>query len=439
MKHVDDGHTRRREYQARHIIGDLRAELASWTQRVSEGGPLEKHASQVRSVVRVLVTALDRLDAMPEGDRIDRCADIVLDLHHLWDFFRSKILLRQAPRYKEILQVTDELAWSLYEPVMRTATSPQGPREPPLTFPSRQPVPFATPRGSNFEDLLAYGKQRTLDGRKASKCLPVPLISLPWSSGRHLPALLAVAHETGHHIEDDFALTPSLLAQLREHAGVPAERLALWEQWLGEAFADICATLACGPAYLWALSDVLQATGEIRMEASSSYPPNRLRILICRAALPGDRDAGSLPPIPGTPHPTDVEPEAVVNAVLSQAMQELGGRTLPSLIGLHRPGGVPQEAERLTKSLRTTRRDVPGIIAAATLAFVNDPSVYGAAEIGERCINEILDLRIDGKRDISDVEHKERRDFLAGNQLFDLLLDRTFVVDADLRAQRLSN
>lgn len=424
MTRVDEGYRSRREHETRHVIDDLRAELSSWTSSASEGRSLEKHESQVRSVVLVLTTVLDRIDLMPPDERALRAADIVLDLHHLWDFFRSKLLIRQVPRYGGLLEVTDELAWSLYEPVMLAAAPQSRLREPPLTFPSRQPVPFATARGSDFEDMLSHGKQRTLDGRKASKYLPVPLISLPWSSGRHLPSLLAVAHETAHHIEDDFGLTPSLLARLRSVTGMEADRLLLWERWLGEAFADICATVACGPAYVWALADALRTAEEHHAGESADYPPNRLRLLICHAALPSLQEPYSLPPLPGHQEPADTEPDAVVRALLSDGMRELGGKGLRELIGLRRPADIPEEVARLRNALRTRRRDVPGILATATLAFVADPSAYEAAGIGERCMNEVIGLRQKGKRHTVSGGHGGSRDSRAGDALFELLHDR---------------
>ena len=43
------------------------------------------------------------------------------------------------------------------------------------------------------------------------------------------PALLTVAHETAHHIEDDRGLTGELHERVREFAGLPADRVSLHE------------------------------------------------------------------------------------------------------------------------------------------------------------------------------------------------------------------
>ncbi|MGW3585428.1 hypothetical protein ACWDM8_29340 [Streptomyces rubiginosohelvolus] len=420
--HPDEGYPSRREHEIRQVLADFRQELHDWGQAATTGD-LEKHGSQIHSVTRVLLSALDQVDALPAAQKAERSADILLDLHHLWDFFRGKLMMRSLPSQRIVLDAADELAWSLYQPLRLAATSGTPAWEPPLTFFGRHPVPFAMPRGSAFEKLLPFGKQRTRDGQAVAQHLPFPLIGIPWSSGRHLPALLAVAHETGHHIEDDLRLTASLTAHLRGHAGLEPASLVRWERWLGEAFADICATLACGSAYLWALTDAMTAAASQPLP-DHAYPPPRLRALICRAALPGSAQE-SLPPLPGEPHPTDDEAQAVFVALAEQGIEELGGRSLRSLLGLRRPEGVPVAANRLLHSLRSERRDVEGVLAAATLAFVRDPSGFVDGTVGLTALDEVLRLRPKGPRAVPAKETgREERDRASGEGLFALLLSR---------------
>ncbi|MGW7360502.1 hypothetical protein ACWGI0_28715 [Streptomyces sp. NPDC054802] len=419
----DEGYPSRREHEIRQVLADFREELNDWAQAVTTGD-LEKHRSQVGSVARVLLSALDQVDSLAASERSNEAADIVLDLHHLWDFFRSKLVMRSLPRQRIVLDAADELAWSLYEPFRRAATSGTPNFEPPLTFFGRHPVPFATPRGSAFERLLPFGKQRTKDGKAAAQYLPFPLIGIPWSSGRHLPALLAVAHETGHHIEDDLHLAVPLTAHLRSHARLRPAPLAQWEQWLGETFADICATLACGKAYLWALTDAMTATAASQPFPTGNYPPPRLRALICRAALPGS-DQDFLPPLPGEPHPSDEEAKAVFTALAQHEIEELGGRSLRSLIGLRRPEQVPAAANRLMHSLRSERRDVEGVLAAAMLAFVGDPSGFVGGAVGLTALDEVVNLRPKGPRAVAGKETGQlERDRTSGEGLFELLRSR---------------
>lgn len=418
-----DGYILRRDHEIRHVLVDFRAELDEWDSTVVDNGPLHKHRSQVKGAVGVLRAALESVECMPAQDRSERAAEILLDLHHLWDFFRGKLLIRHLPRYKTLLDVTDELAWSLYNPA-RTAAGASGarfPKEPPLTFLSRRPVPFATSRGSDFEPLLAFGRQRTFDGRTAASHLPFPLIGIPWSCGRHIPAILAVAHETGHHIEDDFHLTPTLESRLAQRSGLTPQRLTDWSRWLGETFADICATAACGAAYLWTLTDALgpaEAHGDTRSE---TYPPARLRALVCRAALPPGTNS-FLPPLPGEPDASDTEAEAVVTALTAEGLDELGGRTPQRLFGLRRPQTLPLTVDRLLNAVPSGRGDVPGVLAAATLAFMKEPDAYVEREIGERALDEVLALVAQGPRAGTDHNTTHaHRDTASGRALFEAL------------------
>ncbi|MFD9461589.1 hypothetical protein [Streptomyces sp. NPDC060027] len=419
----DPGYRARREAEVRHLTSGLQAELDDWSLTAKHRGPLEKHRSQIEGAVRVVSGALLRLQELPPVERERRAPELVLDLHHLWDFFRSKLLARRIPRYKAFLDAADELAWSVYDPVRGAAPNSIALKEPPLAFPNRQPVPFAAPRGSDFEELLPAGRQRTRGGRQASRHLPFPLIGIPWSASHHLPTLLSVAHETGHHIEDDFALTQSLRTRLREHSGLSEERIALWEPWLGEVFADVCATLACGEAYVWALGDMITAAGATTGTGTESYPPPRLRLLVCRAAL----DSGPLPgtralPALGSQQPGDGEAEAVVAALAGAGFPELGGARLGSLIGLRRTGGLEEAIGRLLTGLESRRRDVPGVLAAATLAFVHSPQKYDEECVGDRALGEVLALVPDGARAAALPDAMlAQRDSAAGRDLLDLL------------------
>ncbi|OLZ73593.1 hypothetical protein AV521_05950 [Streptomyces sp. IMTB 2501] len=410
---ADAGHRARRDAEARHLVAGLHAELADWSRAGADGGALEKHQSQIESAVRVVSGALERLTGLPAAERRERAPELVLDLHHLWDFFRTKLLVRHIPHQRRFLSVADELAWAVYDPVRRSAAAHLALREPPLTFLDRHPVPFAAARGSAFEELLPSGAQRTLAGRRAAAHLPFPVIGIPWPASHHLPSVLAVAHETGHHIEDDFGLTAVLGTRLRQRAGLPAGRLAQWQGWMGEVFADLCATLACGEAYVLALDDAL-AAHPAASDGGAHYPPRAVRVRVCRAAL----DAGPAA-LPGC---ADAEAHAVVQALIGEGFEELGGARLRSLVGLRRPAELPGASARLAAGLRSKRSDVPGVLAAATLAFVADPARYDRQNVGERALLEVLALVPRGPRAATATgPQRAARDSAAGHDLFDLL------------------
>ncbi|MFF0534301.1 hypothetical protein ACWDF1_22535 [Streptomyces coelicoflavus] len=412
---VDAGLPARREAEVRHLLTGLEQELTDWKEAARTRGPLEKHQSQIESAVRVVTGALGQLRSLPAPEQQRKTPELVLDLHHLWDFFRSKLTTRHIPQYKRFLDVADELAWAIYDPVRQAATdSSLAFREPPLTFLGRHPVPFSAARGSDFEDLLPSGAQRTLAGRAASRHLPFPLIGIPWSASHHLPSLLTAAHETGHHIEDDLKLAEPLLVRLRERAGLPAERVSVWEPWLGEVFADMCATLACGEAYVRTLADALATAGDVA--GGGAYPPPGLRLQVCGATL-AEQATGS----PPEEH-DGTEPTAVVHALINDGFPELGGATLASLIALRHPGQLEQASLRLRNGLRSGRSDVPGVLAAAALAFLDAPDAYDDHAVGTRALQEVLSLVPQGPRAASAPERLlALRDSAAGRDLFDLL------------------
>ena len=76
----------------------------------------------------------------------------LLAVHSVWDYFRSKLVLRQQEPFATFLKAADAFAWACYLPVLEHLSDPQGPlRQPPLVAlqggvvavrdPSRSPVP----------------------------------------------------------------------------------------------------------------------------------------------------------------------------------------------------------------------------------------------------------------------------------------------------------
>jgi hypothetical protein len=46
--------------------------------------------------------------------------------------------------------------------------------------------------------------------QRAVERLPIPPVGVPWFQLRPLPDALVLAHAIGHHVENDFDLTPTL-------------------------------------------------------------------------------------------------------------------------------------------------------------------------------------------------------------------------------------
>ncbi|MDT0479746.1 hypothetical protein [Streptomyces doebereineriae] len=372
---IDVDHYQRSGTRSDYLVRSLNRETARFEEATMAGQPLEKHHSQVASLVQMLKTSLDDLERLPDAN----LPELVLDLHHVWDFFRSKLILRCLPQYRGFLDTADELAWACYAPALREAgvSAPV----PPLVFPNRALVPFAVARGSDYRELLPSGV-RTRSGAKAVQQLPFPIIGVPWYQTEHLPGLLAVAHEAGHHIEDDCKLKAALKARLRE-SGLSSERQTVWQRWLAEVFGDICACLACGPAYIETLSDALAAAPP---PAVGTYPPPHLRLEVCRMVLepPGE-------------DPSD-EAAVVVRALTTGGYPEFGGKALPAVLGCTEALNLDVPVGKLLVGMPSETRDVRSALAAAAIAFLQDPAGYDKQHVGQNVTQEILDLRPFGVR-----------------------------------------
>ncbi|QJY47943.1 hypothetical protein [Pseudonocardia broussonetiae] len=402
------GYAQRRRAELGHARDSLRAEWAYWQAATAPGEDLEKHNTQIGSVVRLLGAGMDGLDTTRPGDP----AEAILDLHHVWDFYRAKLALRSVAPVRRFLDAADELAWTTYRPAIEAAgLFGVRLREPPLVFLDRSAVPFATPRGESYRDLLPRDV-RTRTGADVARSLPFPVIGLPWYLSSHLPGALLVAHEVGHHIEDDCGLTPELTARLVASA-VPESRKAQWKVWLGEAFADVVASLACGPAYLTVMLDGLAAAPE-GGAGQERYPPAVVRAALCRATV--DRRAR------WDGRDTADEAAAVVSALLAGPYDGLGKRALPEVVKSPSPN-TDRGAERLRLGLSSGLHDVRSVLAAAARAFVDDPAAYDAKGVGPRAITEVLALRPKGVRgmQLGDRTSREKRDTAFGQWFVEIL------------------
>jgi hypothetical protein len=288
-------HRRHAEILAR--LGSLDSEFEHWRQRTLTGA-LGRHHSQVRRITTVLGGLLDQVRAdlpvtpdLPLLAQGRRTESAILAAHTLWEFFRSKLLLRESALFQKPLAACDDLAWACYRPARDAFGRGTTLREPPLVYFNALWSPFAMPRDQTFaaEIRAAHGLGGALSAERfqaALDQLPIPLVGLPWYQAAHLPSALILAHEVGHVVDWDFHLDPSIDAAIQS-TSIAAERLADWVAWRHEVFADLFATCAVGPAFAGALMDLLAATpAEIRAENGRGllHPPRTLRIgLVCQA------------------------------------------------------------------------------------------------------------------------------------------------------------
>jgi hypothetical protein len=411
----------RRRAELEHERESLRNEWRYWEGETDQPA-MEKHKTQIESVVRMLRDGLTELD----GYSSPEVPELILDLHHVWDFFRYKFALRYVKPLRDFLDVADELAWTIYGPAAQAAANRgRELREPPLVFLDRGAVPFASARGSSYRDLLPRAV-RTQAGADAARTLPFPVIGVPWYLTGHLPGVLLVAHESGHHIEDDCALSGTLSARLAG-AGLAEPRLRSWGSWLGEVFADVVASVACGVAYPTLLIDAL-AAAPAGGAGAEHYPLPRVRARICMAAidqagLPGDPELAAEGDRLSTPSPADDEVSDVVRLILAEPYDELGGADLPTVLGSKAVADAGTGADRLLDGLTSRQPTIPAVLAAVALAFARSPANYDKRGIAQRAIAEVSQLRPAGVRASADPEARKARDRQAGHALLASLID----------------
>ena len=224
----------RRRAELRSKLSSVAAEFEHWRAASAKGELLRKHHSQIERTTRALAGLADRIehdlgDAQGESvlGRSQQIERAVLDLHRLWDYFRSKLALRFVVWFQQPLYAVDELAWACYEPIQRAVAPELRDRlkEPPLTFFNGAWSPYAAGRGRAYAPEAVNGALLGLvSAHDAIRKLPIPVVGVPWYLAQHLPDSPVVCHEVGHTVEDDFGLEPEATAALEtalEDAAVP--------------------------------------------------------------------------------------------------------------------------------------------------------------------------------------------------------------------------
>jgi len=276
----------------------LSADLDAWRERTtphadSDLPALVRHHSQVARVSNALEAQLKALLAqfasIDDPTRRARSSRRVVHTGAvIWEFFRSKLLLREMPDDLPLLTLLDDVAWIAWKSACLHAKSAAGSgKTPPLVFFSPMQTPFVQTRGSVFA-LNDINSTSSKDYAELIGALPVPVIGLPFGDARHLPTALSIGHEVGHVLEEDLELEE----EIREIIfGVETAEPTAWASWASELFADVWGIHTSGESYVRVLSQYLMNRTEtiVQSEAKGpkwgAYPTPMLRMRFCWSVL----------------------------------------------------------------------------------------------------------------------------------------------------------
>jgi hypothetical protein len=398
------------------FTGSLHEDLTAWNDATA-AAPLNKHASQVAGIVGQLTQAMASLPTTGAAQSQPELEQTVGDYTHIWDFFRSKFMLRYVPWYQPLLGAADDLAWAAFQPVRDLRA---GRREPPLVYFSRDVIPFTVTRGQDYQNLLPRGGLWSGRSEEIASSLVVPVISLPWQRFSSLSVLLAVAHEVGHVVVSDLELLPVLSERLA-NAGLTSQHQTLWSGWLEEVFADIFSAVVCGGTVALALTDQLGTRPD--PPATSAYPPVALRARLIMHTARRRADLSLQPRVDVGPAGdqlgdlvTDVEP--VVAALLDAELPPISGH----IEDLYSPVDGPElldDIDRLTRGHDPQSGDIRVVLAAAAAVELTQPDAYHEQQAGRLALRRAAAIR-DVSRRARETGSQER-DRQAGSDLAAIL------------------
>jgi hypothetical protein len=402
-------------------LASLDTEFAHWRTEAGPSGPLEKHHTQVEAMTRELTVPVELLRARIGGLDADgllaagpQIEGMILDLHRIWDLFRSTLALRYVAHFAGYLLAADELAYRCYQ----RAEAMGAAREPPLLYFGAERSPVTRPRGVD----MSVGGDGTDALPEAVHRLPMPLIGLPWFQVSHLPDAPAIAHEVGHDVEFDLGLSDTIAALIELallHAGVKDELLRGWLAWRAEVFADVFGTLALGPSYTATLIDFLAADPlAVASEYQghpfwSDHPPAGVRVLLSTATLelmPSFApEAAKLREAWFSVYPAHAVQEfaddagTVAEAVVRGPYEKLNGGPLTGMIAfspeMHDRAQLDaMNAAKGARALEPLARDAREHVAAARIAFERDPVGYRDAGVQARVLRSIREQQTVGTR-----------------------------------------
>lgn len=424
----------RKRVELHQKLAGVRDEFAHWTAEAGSCRLLRKHQSQIQRLTDQLSGMADslaaQLAAIPaEADRVlgeSRPLQLrVLEVHRLWDYYRSKLNLRYVAWFADYLAAADDLAWECYEPVREAASASADPpavRAAPLVFLTGEFSPYTHARAARYEIEPLPEVLDSEEFRAIAAALPVPVIGVPWYQVAHLPDAPLIGHEIGHDLEKELGLTTTMEGDLATAlAGLDdGERAVAWNAWRAELFADLYGLLCTGPAFVASMADLLAADPlEVADQAQIAaawepHPPAslRMRALTHALSLQGfETDALALRDAWEAAFPPDPrdrflgEVPMVVEALWNSRYRQLGGPLCGAITFSRDQQDLAMAVKvGVLNGMAPQANDIRCLIAAARLAFDADPEGYhtrprdGKKTAQELILDHVLSLRDNAPR-----------------------------------------
>jgi len=440
----------RRHIELHAKLASVELEFGRWRDASERGQPLRKHYRQIRRVTNALDAMRMRIaqdveaaagdEVLAQARQLERS---ILELHRLWDYFRSKLALRSVSWFQQPLYAVDELAWACYEPFQLAVTvgRPTDLKEPPLSFFNGAWSPFAAGRGRVYEPERVEGAiMSTTSVRDAIRKLPIPVVGVPWYLAQHLPDSPVVCHEVGHVAEQDFGLTEAVEAAL-EGADITDEHRSAWRSWLSEVFADVYGCLGVGSAFVSALMGFLVddpatvAKQQLAAPGWGKYPTTDLRMAFNFAVL---RHMGLDGPAQDleqrwsayyggdrmSAYRRDCEP--VAEALLCSPLAPLGNVALANVLVFDQVAQRSAEDQACGLLVKKTPdpTDARRLHASVHLAFAANPETFAEAGAAARALSTLWDTQDEGVRgpaQAAPIEDFEPVDEAIGAEIYDAM------------------
>jgi len=442
-------------------LESLTNEFVYWRDQSEAFKPLEKHHSQIRRVTLQLeglqLGIRKELKAIgKKGNILSRVRKLELDIlevHRIWEFFRSKFVLRSVKWFAPYLMAADDLAAFTYiaaqDKFNYAAIPEEDLKAPPLVFFNGGSSPYTQPRSVGYAaEAVADEELRNVQSWEVLQSLPIPVIGIPWFQIQHLPDILVIGHEVGHDVEEDFRLTDTisdLLEQAMDKAHMDNDHREAWSSWIRESFADIYGNLSAGPAFVESLLDFL-ATDRTSMAKDQRkaphwgiYPPDYLRIQLNLEVLEQQGfkpEATTLRKELKTTYGDHAmkefkrDLEHIVDALISGTYPQFNNKSLRDVAKFDRSDhdNALTVRDQLLHGNAPTQTDIRTLLAGARLAYTKNPQKYKVKNAHKLILDAVPASRPDGvragaerKRTPEQAQAADDADRNAGERLFEIL------------------